>query len=426
MTNRTDNFTRADSTTTLGTPTDAGSAWVAESGTWGVASNKGYKQATDSVNELATLDSGTSAVEVQVTITASSPAMGIGARAANDANYLLAQFVASGYYLFSKVAGSFTVITSNTGVTFTNGDVLKLRADAADLVTAYQNGTSMMSATITDGNTNTKHGLESYLAGAGFIQFDAFTITDITSGTSVSIAATESSDTASISAAATLPASIAATESSDIAAISITAAGSGATIAATESSDTAEMLILATTPASIAATENSDTAAIAISAGSITSATIAAIESSDTAAITMLAGSLTDVQIACTESSDYGAAPDIVGQGTQPGVGKGGGPPSKGKARGKAVRLSDLSDHNARQRAADYIKAQLALDQERAKNKSIADKPAKVAKPAVSAEAKAQALAELAMQNMRLEREAGEQLLNDNNDRILLMLIGAE
>lgn len=186
MTNRTDNFTRADSSTSLGTPSDAGSAWVADSGTWGIASNKGYKQATDSVNEIASLDSGTSNIEVQATITASTPAMGLCARVQDDANYILAQFVVSGYYLFKKVANSFTLVDSNTGVTFTNGDTLKIRCDSANLVTAYQNGTPILSGTITEGSTNTKHGLESYLAGAGFIQFDNFSITEIVSGGSAS------------------------------------------------------------------------------------------------------------------------------------------------------------------------------------------------------------------------------------------------
>ena len=183
MTDRTDNFNRTDSTTSLGTPSDSGSAWVAQGGTWGILSNQGYKPLNSSSQQIATLESSVSNVEVQATFAVMPATWGAGlnARAADNSNYLLLNANATLIELYKVVAGAFTQLGTTFNGTLTAGDVLKLRVDSANLITAYQNGTSRVSATDAVGSANTKHGLRDYRGAAASVSFDTFSITAIVS-----------------------------------------------------------------------------------------------------------------------------------------------------------------------------------------------------------------------------------------------------
>ena len=178
MTNRTDNFDRANSTAALGTPSDGGSAWVAASGTWGISGNKGYPAAS-TTETVAYLESSVTAVEVQATMSTGATWNGLMARCGGSwTNLLLLNADTAGTIkLYKYVSGSSTQLGSTYSGAVAAGDVLKLRVDSANLITAYQNGSSRTSATDSAGSTNTKHGFWCY--GTTAPRWDDLSITEI-------------------------------------------------------------------------------------------------------------------------------------------------------------------------------------------------------------------------------------------------------
>src|SRR5437868_11244363 len=117
MTNRSDNFNRADTTNAIGTPSDGGSAWSQVSGTWGISGNAAYESSGAATNLVAALEAAVADVDVQVTIPAGGTTLdhGLNARLADDNNYLLWIWTAggAGLGLFKKVGGSFTLLGSS-------------------------------------------------------------------------------------------------------------------------------------------------------------------------------------------------------------------------------------------------------------------------------------------------------------------------
>ncbi len=177
MANRSDDFNRADAATPIGTPSDGGSAWVAAANTWGISGNRAYTSAGSSESDV-TLDSGTSAVEVQVTISTLSADAGLCFRLADVNNMLLAQLlVGTGIRMFKRVGGTYTQLGSTYSGSIASGDVLKVRADSSNNLTAYQNGVSRVTANDSAGASNTRHGLRTFNDTAS--RFDDFSITDI-------------------------------------------------------------------------------------------------------------------------------------------------------------------------------------------------------------------------------------------------------
>lgn len=128
--------------------------------------------------------------------------------------------------------------------------------------------------------------------------------------TGAAVVASDSSDTAAVTVANWITAHIAATEGSDAAAIAATVT-TGATIAAAESPDVAVINATEWTIAQIVATEESDTAAISTQV--TTGAAIAANESSDNANIIVQSGAGTFAAIAATESSDVASIAADIG-----------------------------------------------------------------------------------------------------------------
>lgn len=184
MTNRTDNFTRADVTGGMGTPSDGGSQWAAPTGNFGIISNTAYKF-QGAAHQTSTLESSVTAVDVQATITAvGSTNGGIVARASDDSNFILHYWNGTSNILYKQVATVYTQLGSTFTGTLAANDVLKLSCDSSDLLTCYQNGVSRISATDSALNTVTKHGLESFGEGtANSLRWDDFSITAITSDT---------------------------------------------------------------------------------------------------------------------------------------------------------------------------------------------------------------------------------------------------
>jgi hypothetical protein len=187
--NRIDNFNRADDTLAIGTPSDGGSAWVAEmSGgdTWGIYQNTAYHVGTI-FPSIATLESSMSDVDVEVTISADYYNFGIAFRVVDELNFLALYINSAQQTLFKSVNGVTTGIGTYSG-SMATGDTFRVRANGSTLE-SYQNDVLRVSTTETFNQTATKHGLYNgdNPASAG-TQYDAFSITGLGGGLSIPVA----------------------------------------------------------------------------------------------------------------------------------------------------------------------------------------------------------------------------------------------
>jgi hypothetical protein len=183
MTNRVDNFNRADTTNAIGTPSDAGSAWVQVSGAWGITSNTAYCSSTAGQN-ICVLDSTSSNTTVQATMTGTFTGggdVGLILREADDNNYILCKIAQTTVQIFKKVAGTYTSIAGPNAYTYVAGDVYSASVDASNNFVFKVNGVSKATATDAAGSSNTKHGIRSNANNA--MRFDTFSITDIVAAT---------------------------------------------------------------------------------------------------------------------------------------------------------------------------------------------------------------------------------------------------
>jgi hypothetical protein len=121
-----DRFTRADSTTSLGTST-SGIAWATDAGTWGISSNQAYIQTASGFTRayLANaLPSGGDGI-VSIFITAPNPAtvgFGIMVRRQDSSNFLrLWNNSTNSIVLQTWVAGAFNATIGSTAFTWTAG-----------------------------------------------------------------------------------------------------------------------------------------------------------------------------------------------------------------------------------------------------------------------------------------------------------------
>ena len=118
----TDTFTRADSSTTLGSTSDGKLAWTALDGTWGIASNKAYCVALNAGQAIAAIDPGVgNYVSYKATLNlGTSSVTGLAFRIIDASNYLSARLdrTAGNMVLLKRVGGANTVLlTVSTTVT---------------------------------------------------------------------------------------------------------------------------------------------------------------------------------------------------------------------------------------------------------------------------------------------------------------------
>lgn len=167
MAGRSDNFNRANSSTSLGIPSDGGSGWIAQSGTWGINGNAGYNVDGGS-QETAVLQCGQPNGSVTITwgafTSGSGQPDGFVVRATDANNYwLLAVGASNGETDLWKVqAGGFSQVVAQSGLTLTSGSSLSLVL-AGNVYTLKQGATTVFTYTDTSNfnTTATKHGLRS-------------------------------------------------------------------------------------------------------------------------------------------------------------------------------------------------------------------------------------------------------------------------
>jgi hypothetical protein len=171
--NRTDTFARANNPTSLGTPSDGGSAWNPLAGTWGIISNAAYNPSAGNP-DFAALDSLTTDTTVQATLQTFAAFAGLCLRATDAANQIFLQCTTTASNLYTQVSGGFTLL-GTSGTIAASGDVLSL-SGAGTAIEAKINGTSIITATTSTNATGTLHGL--YAAVSAAEHFTAFSITD--------------------------------------------------------------------------------------------------------------------------------------------------------------------------------------------------------------------------------------------------------
>ncbi len=178
----TDDFTRADSASSLGSA-DEGGAWTAHNGTWGIASNRAYCSAGSSSDKaLATLSTSYADVAVEATIPTLPAGAGarIAVRATDLDNVWFAQVKTTEIVLRKREAGSLSDAGSWTG-TVTTGDLIRVECYGLTL-RVWHNGTLRVSYNGANGgssfnSTATKHGIGvDNHASAGSIRFDNFRV----------------------------------------------------------------------------------------------------------------------------------------------------------------------------------------------------------------------------------------------------------
>ena len=165
-----DDFTRADSATTLG------AGWTAITGTWGIASNQAYNPSA-TANAYAVVDAGTADCTVYATMSAIATQSGIYVRSTDGDNWIRLIRNSTSLILQKSVAGTLsTVATLATGLTFHSGDVFRLTMSGQSF-SAYLNGQPQGAAqTINDFETVTTHGI-GIAAGVATARWDNFKVT---------------------------------------------------------------------------------------------------------------------------------------------------------------------------------------------------------------------------------------------------------
>lgn len=179
MSTVTDPFTRADSTTSIGTaPT--GQSWVNRNGTWGISSNRAYVDAVPGDwQATADVDASESDGTVQVTVAVVAGDEGFIFRVQSGTNYLMATVdnrFSSGATIYEQVAGAFTAL-GTAAATIADGDVLSMVLSGTS-IDFKKNGVSMVSVSSTRFQTETKHGMRTYThSGINTARFDDFSFT---------------------------------------------------------------------------------------------------------------------------------------------------------------------------------------------------------------------------------------------------------
>jgi len=159
---RQDNFNRADSAVTIQSPSDGGSNYIINSGTWGISGNQGYL-AVAGTQRTAVLETSQTNIATEVTIAVGSGDVGVVVRGLDDDNYIVGTYNKAGgqMQIYRRVAGAFTQIGSTYNGTLNDGDVIKLSVDSGNNLVLSQNGVSRVTGNSAAGSTNTKGGIRS-------------------------------------------------------------------------------------------------------------------------------------------------------------------------------------------------------------------------------------------------------------------------
>lgn len=154
-----DNFTRADSTTTMGSTPTGALAWTPLSGTWGISGNQAYN-VSGGGNEIVCIDSGKADCTISMTVGNGNNLQGGLVFRASDNNNLY--FITNGYEIYRKQGGGFTSVSAGfpVNLAWAAGDVVTVVLKGPQII-IRRNGVTVVTYTDTFNQTATKHGLRS-------------------------------------------------------------------------------------------------------------------------------------------------------------------------------------------------------------------------------------------------------------------------
>lgn len=183
MATRTDNFNRADSSSSIGSPSDGGSGYVGSNGTGGIFSNQAYFPTSPSSYNSRVLDCGSADADTQVTVstTASFNYFLLPLRYTDDNNFDMLFCEGTDCQFYKRISGTDTALGSAVSHTFANGDVVKASLSGTTYK-IYINGSLASTQTLSSANNGTMFGIGTF--GNVNILFDDLSIT-VASGGSV-------------------------------------------------------------------------------------------------------------------------------------------------------------------------------------------------------------------------------------------------
>lgn len=155
--------------------TTGSATWTVGSGTWSTSSGSATKSASAATVNLAYVDLTRSAMDVSVKLTTSVNGWGLCYRVQDATHFKLVWWSSnSGGVLQHFIEPGDVQVGTSAGVGGASpGDIIRVTADAANLVTIYWNGVSAGSGTEATYATATKCGLVFYSISGAIDQFDA-------------------------------------------------------------------------------------------------------------------------------------------------------------------------------------------------------------------------------------------------------------
>ena len=174
-----DTFTDANGTALTAHTSDVGaSAWAFYDGTADIQGNHANVVSLTSGQFAAAKDSGLSDCIAEAITVLAANNQGVIVRATDASNYILIYNTINNFYIYTQVAGTFTLRASISQTKAAN-DKISVVCSGND-ITAYMNGGYRITYNTTFNNTATKHGL--YMAKVGD-QMDNFSVHPRTSTT---------------------------------------------------------------------------------------------------------------------------------------------------------------------------------------------------------------------------------------------------
>jgi hypothetical protein len=161
-------------------PTETGQRWEVFSGSWRVLHHKAYNSQNSAAtktgdgNDVAVVDAGVSDCNVRVKLsgTISNPS-GLAFRAVDAQNFFFVRASTTSIEVFRKKSGVYLRLASvATGVA--DGDLLEVELRGNSVVVKV-NGVARTSLNDSTNKSATKHGLYSYDANVGFVEFSVDT-----------------------------------------------------------------------------------------------------------------------------------------------------------------------------------------------------------------------------------------------------------
>jgi hypothetical protein len=178
----TDSFNRADDSYSLWM-TDSGKVWQVLSGAWGTLNHAGYNENSTPSQEVAVFETHAPDFDLTAVIATAGYDGGFVVRATDDNNYILIAVgtrsdAFKGTVVYKRVSGGFTNLEAPDGVTWANGDTIRIVA-SGNVITVYRNGSTLCTFSESFNATATLTGVRESAGGSTRQQVDSIAVTPL-------------------------------------------------------------------------------------------------------------------------------------------------------------------------------------------------------------------------------------------------------